>query len=113
MLISQLLVLGKPADLYYKTINIKITFFNDSNLSKTVLNVSPLLSWGFEICPYEDDYGATINRNSLCVTDPLLRLNYTGCTIFPIYIYTRYNHHTQNTTKEILTPIMSELQTKT
>ena len=48
-LISQLVVVGKPTYLHHMNNNIKITFFNSSNLSKNTPNVSLLLSLGFEI----------------------------------------------------------------
>lgn len=43
LLISQLLVVGEPAYLYHVTINIK-SIFSWQQPSKTVPNVSPLLS---------------------------------------------------------------------
>ena len=64
------------------TINIKRTFFKGSTLSKTIQDISPLLYWGFEICPYQD-YAAAINRNSLYVTDLVLGLTYVDCLHFP------------------------------
>ena len=68
------------------TINIKRTFFKGSSLSKTIPNVSPLLYQGFKICPYQD-YAATINRNSLCVTDLILGLTYVDCLLFSLFTY--------------------------
>ena len=52
VLVSQLVVVILYHRLYRMTINTKATFFNGSNLPKTIPNLSPLLSYGFEICPY-------------------------------------------------------------
>ena len=82
-LISQLVVLGKLAHLYHMTIH----FFKGWQSVKTIPNVSQLLSQGFEICPNEDNYAAIINRNSLCVTDLILLLNYFDCLRFSLMTY--------------------------